>query len=95
MADALILEAGILILLSLLIISMIIGHILRSQGCKFLQESGIAVVLGFSAGLILLGIGHLTSSHAFSTFNLDSLMCVILPPILFNSSYNINKVVLT
>jgi hypothetical protein len=95
MADALNLEAGILLLLSLLIISMIIGHILRSQGCKFLQESCIAVILGFLAGLILLGIGHLASFPTFSLFNLDNFMCLILPPIIFNSSYNINKVVLT
>jgi NhaP-type Na+/H+ or K+/H+ antiporter len=95
MADVLISEAGILLLLSLLIISMIIGHILRSQGCKFLQESGIALILGFLAGLILLGVGHLTSSQTYLTFNLDNFMCVILTPIIFNSSYNINKVMLT
>jgi NhaP-type Na+/H+ or K+/H+ antiporter len=75
----------------LLMLAITFGHFLKKSGHKYLQESGLTVLLGMLAGgvLKLLSVeDYLTNiSNHFGTI----FMILLLPPIIFESGYNMNK----
>lgn len=81
----------ILIMIFLLMLAITFGHFLKKTGHQYLQESGLTVILGMCAGglLKLLQVeDYLTklSTHFGTLF-----MILLLPPIIFESGYNMNK----
>lgn len=81
----------ILIMLSLLMLAITMGHYLKKSGHRFIQESGLTVLLGVLAGFLckLLSMeSYLTnlSKHFGNLF-----MILLLPPIIFESGFNMNK----
>jgi solute carrier family 9 (sodium/hydrogen exchanger), member 8 len=78
-------------MLFLLMLSITFGHFLKKSGHKYLQESGLTVLLGVFAGL-LLKLLHVEeymtklSNHFGNLF-----MILLLPPIIFESGYNMQK----
>lgn len=81
----------ILIMLFLLLLSIMGGHFLKKKNHRYFQESGLTTMIGILAGLILYFMkipNYMTnlSSHFVKLF-----MILLLPPIIFESGYNMKK----
>lgn len=81
----------ILIVIFLLLLAGVGGQFLKKSGHKYLQEAGLYCIIGLLAGFILYELEvdiYLTSltKHFSSIF-----VIVLLPPIIFESGYNMNK----
>lgn len=81
----------ILIMLALLMLAITCGHWLKKTGHKKLQESGLTVLLGLLAGglcKVFKMESYMTNmSRHFSTL----FLLLLLPPIIFEAGYNLNK----
>ena len=85
------LSTEILIMMFLLMLSILGGHFLKKKNHRLLQESGLTTLIGAVAGLILTFMNvenYLTnlSNHFVRLF-----MLLLLPPIIFESGFNMNK----
>ena len=78
-------------MLSLLMLAVTLGHYLKKSKHKYLQEAGLTVLVGILAGLLFDLFDqekYLTnlSKHFGNLF-----MILLLPPIIFESGFNMNK----
>jgi len=81
----------ILIMLFLVLLALTFGHILKKSHHKYLQEAGLTVLIGMTAGFVLKLLDieeYMTylSKHFAMLF-----MVLLLPPIIFESGYNLEK----
>ena len=67
------------------------GHFLKRSQHKYLQEAGLTTIIGMLAGIALraLAIGDTLESIQLHFNNL--FMILLLPPIIFESGYNMQK----
>ena len=72
-------------------LAAILGGFLKKSGHKYLQEAGLTVLIGLLAGLLfkLLGVTQYIDSISASFSGI--FLIFLLPPIIFESGYNLNK----
>lgn len=75
----------------LLLIAISSGHFLHKSGHKYLQEAGLTTMIGIVAGygLKLMSV-QATMEHIAGHF-VNLFMLLLLPPIIFESGYNMQK----
>ncbi len=78
-------------MLAFLMTAITLGHILKKSGHKYLQESGLTVLLGVAAGGLCLLTGYESYMTNLSKHFGTLFMLLLLPPIIFESGYNMNK----
>jgi NhaP-type Na+/H+ or K+/H+ antiporter len=85
------LSTEILIMLFLLMLSIMGGHFLKKKGHKYLQESGLTTLIGVAAGLILKSMDIEEYTTNLSNHFVRLFMILLLPPIIFESGFNMQK----
>lgn len=85
------LSTEILIMLALLMLSIMGGHYLKKKHHKYLQESGLTTLVGAVAGLILKLMSYETYMTNLSNHFVRLFMLFLLPPIIFESGFNMKK----
>jgi NhaP-type Na+/H+ or K+/H+ antiporter len=84
-------SGGILVLLLILFLAIIGGNALRQKKINYMQEAGLSIILGVLFGFVLDIIGETPQIKALTMLNSEFILFVLLPPIIFQSGYNIDK----
>lgn len=85
------LSTEILIILFLLMLSIMGGHFLKKIRHKYLQESGLTTLIGVCAGLLLRFLNIEIYITNLSNHFVRLFMLILLPPIIYESGYNMQK----
>ena len=78
-------------MVAILMISITLGHFLKKSGHKYLQEAGLTTLIGMVFGLILRLSGVTLYMKKINGHFVNLFMILLLPPIIFESGYNMNK----
>jgi sodium/hydrogen exchanger 8 len=76
----------------MLFLSILGGHFLRAKQCSFLTSAGLATLVGISFGAAIRVIGVNDSLVPVTRLNVEFFLLFLLPPIIFESGYNLDKV---
>jgi sodium/hydrogen exchanger 8 len=78
-------------MLALLMGAITLGHFLKKSQHKYLQEAGLTTLIGMLAGLLLKGVKATKLNKQLSTHFINLFLILLLPPIIFDSGYNLDK----
>jgi NhaP-type Na+/H+ or K+/H+ antiporter len=84
-------SGGILVLLLILFLAIIGGNLLRQRDIEYIQDAGLSTLLGLLFGFILEVLGETPQIKSVTTLNSEFVLFVLLPPIIFQNGYNIDK----
>ena len=81
----------VLLLLSLLFVSLLMAFTLRRFKSEYLHESTGSIIMGFIVGLGVQFLSDQEELQSVVNFNQQLFFIYLLPPIIFESGYNLNK----
>lgn len=84
-------SGGILVLLLILFLAIFGSNLLRQRGIDYIQDAGLSTILGILFGFILEILGETPQIKSITALNSEFVLFVLLPPIIFQSGYNIDK----
>jgi len=76
----------------LLIVSALASYYLRSKKITFIQDAPLITFIGMSSGFLLKFCGYDKDLNIIVSAFPNIFFLVLIPPIIFHSSYVINKV---
>ena len=76
-------------MLFLLMISITLGHFLKKSKHVYLQEAGLTTLIGMITGGILRLINITVYMKQLNKHFVNLFMILLLPPIIFESGYNL------
>lgn len=85
------LSTEILLMLFLLMVALMGGSFLKKKGSHYLQEAGLTTLIGMLAGLCLKSVSVEVLTKELTDGFVDLFMLLLLPPIIFESGYNMAK----
>ena len=83
---------GVLELLLLLVVTMLLGQVLTIKNVHSFQVSGAATLVGAVFGGLVLLLDDSIDYDPITRLNADFLFVFLLPPIIFESGYSMDKV---
>ena len=72
----------------LLMLAVTAGHFLKRSGHKYLQEAGLTTLIGIIVGFLLKELTIVETVENLSHHFTNLFMILLLPPIIFESGYN-------
>lgn len=75
----------------LLMMAISCGQFLKKSGHKYLQEAGLTVIIGIIAGSLFKILDVTVYITNLSDYFSSIFLVLLLPPIIFESGYNMNK----
>lgn len=82
---------GILLMSCLLILALLTAYLIRQLRLKWLHESATSIAFGCLVGLVIRYVSSLDQLTKIITFDPVFFFLVLLPPIIFESGYNMKK----
>eukprot|EP00742_Colponemidia_sp_Colp-10_P000553 GILJ01000603.1.p1 GENE.GILJ01000603.1~~GILJ01000603.1.p1 ORF type:complete len:564 (+),score=99.37 GILJ01000603.1:42-1694(+) len=84
-------DLGVAVLLLVLVASLMGGLFLKKKHSKYLQEAGLATLIGVFCGLLLKLSSRQELLKPVISFNEDIFLIMLLPPIIFDSGYGMQR----
>lgn len=83
---------GLLMLIMVLMIVFVVGYLLKNAHFHYLHESGAAMLIGLVAGILIRYGTNAETLRGVVAFDQHFFFLVLLPPIIFESGYNMKRV---
>jgi len=82
---------SLLLLCALLILTFLIAYLLRESPIEIVHESGGAILLGVVVGGLVRAVSGEAWLKEFTTFDTNVFFLFLLPPIIFEAGYSMNR----
>jgi len=82
---------GMLILMILLGLCFFFGHVLHRSGFTYLHETGLSIITGIITGTLIRYMYTPVQLDNMIAFQQDIFFLILLPPIIFESGYNMKR----
>jgi hypothetical protein len=83
---------GLLMLVMVLVIVFVVGYLLKNAHFHYLHESGAAMLIGLVTGILIRYGTNAETLRGVVAFDQHFFFLVLLPPIIFESGYNMKRV---
>lgn len=84
-------SVSLMVQISLLAITFIVGHVLRRKKILIIPEAGAALGFGVLVGLVVTFARHATEFRSWINFNNNFFFYFLLPPIIFQSGWELKS----
>jgi sodium/hydrogen exchanger 8 len=82
---------GMLLLIGLLVATFLFGYVLHQLHFVYVHESGVGLILGIIVGALIRFVSDVDQLRSIVSFNQEFFFLVLLPPIIFESGYNMKR----
>ena len=89
-SSILILTNDIIVIIGLVTLCYYGGELLKKIGTRYIQEAAISIAIGIIAAYIFKAIGEQCQVQRLLKLFVPIFLIVLLPPIIFESGYNLN-----